>query len=107
MSNCRFGQFVRPHMLTGQEKHDLSFGADLSRLLWRAAQETETFDVDEVRLRGCCLLASNALVDVFHALGRRDVLLLRCGVNLTTWRGSEPVSSTTIGHPAAPATTPL
>src|SRR5690606_24243805 len=46
-------------------------------------------------------------VDVFRALGRQDVTLLRCGINLTTWHGSEPVSSTTVGHPATPATTNL
>lgn len=103
MSKYRFGKFVRPQELTEQEKRDIPFGMNLSALLWRAAEETGTFDLEEVRRRGCCLLASMALADVFRALSRQDVTLLRCGINLTTWRGSEPVSSTTVGHPAAPA----
>lgn len=107
MSKYRFGKFVRPHELTEQEMRDVRFGMTVSAVQWRAAEETRTFGLEEVRLRGCCLLAAPALVDSFRKLGRDDVSIHRCGINLTTWRGTQLLSSTTVGHPAALGTSHL
>lgn len=107
MFNFCAGKFVKPEELTARKKRDAEFGVRLCALLLQAGEETGVFDLDEVRSRGRCLLAANALVDVLGALGRRDACLHRSGINVTTWRGGSMVSSTTVGHPAAPPVSQL
>ncbi|PWK59693.1 hypothetical protein [Aminobacter sp. AP02] len=95
-------QFSRASTLTLDQRQDVELGLALMRILWRAGVETGAFTLEDVRRRGRCLLVASALVDVFHALGRVDASFHRTGINVRTYHGDAPVSSTTVGHPAAP-----
>lgn len=99
--------FVRTDELPLVERQPFEQAIRLMALLWRAGIETQTFDLEEVRSRGRCLLLATALLEAMVAAGWRDASFLRCGVSVTKRRDGRIISVSTVGHPAAPPDTQL
>jgi hypothetical protein len=107
MKHIKTGPHTTSTAVTPEQMRTILFGSYLMRCLLQAGKDTRTLEAAEIRARGHCLLAASALVDVFHALGRTDAVLHRSGLDLSMYRHGSLVISTTIGHPSAPANSPL
>ena len=88
--------------LTPEEHQDVALLFLVMARLLVAGRELGVLTVEQVRSWGRCLLASTAMVDVFHAIGRTDVALYRAGCIMTMSRAGQFVDMVAIGHPHAP-----